>query len=134
MLLSLHFKLIAAAQRTYGLATRASCSAQVPTAVKVELIDRLSAAGLLSVEATSFVSPKWVPQLADAADVLRGITRRPGVRYPVLTPNVKARFCLSTALHPIFDENSLSCAKALILPQLAHTCSEQQNRPRATNS
>lgn len=63
---------------------------QVPTAVKVELIDRLSAAGLSAVEATSFVSPKWVPQLADSADVLRLISRRPGVRYPVLTPNMKA--------------------------------------------
>ncbi|KAK9842458.1 hypothetical protein WJX81_001073 [Elliptochloris bilobata] len=62
---------------------------QVPTEVKVSLIDRLSAAGLSSVEATSFVSPKWVPQLADAAEVLRGITRRQGVRYPVLTPNLK---------------------------------------------
>ena len=97
VLLSLHFKLLAAAQLIYAYAPSACCNVQVPTAVKVELIDRLSAAGLPSVEATSFVSPKWVPQLADAADVLRGITRRPGVRYPVLTPNVKARFCLFTA-------------------------------------
>jgi hypothetical protein len=62
---------------------------QVPTAVKVELIERLADAGLPVVEATSFVSPKWVPQLADAADVLGLITRRPGVRYTVLTPNIK---------------------------------------------
>jgi hydroxymethylglutaryl-CoA lyase len=68
-------------------------AAQVPTDVKVELIDRLSAAGLPAVEATSFVSPKWVPQLADGADVLRRIARRPGVRYPVLTPNLKASPC-----------------------------------------
>ncbi len=59
----------------------------VATADKIELIDRLSATGLQSIEATSFVSPKWVPQLADAADVLAGIHRRPGVRYPVLVPN-----------------------------------------------
>ena len=59
----------------------------IPTAAKVELIDRLSATGLRTVEATSFVSPKWVPQLADAAEVYAGITRRPGVRYPVLVPN-----------------------------------------------
>ena len=59
----------------------------VPTAAKIELIDRLSATGLRSIEATSFVSPKWVPQLADAADVYAAIVRKPGVRYPVLVPN-----------------------------------------------
>ncbi|MCC8361935.1 hydroxymethylglutaryl-CoA lyase [Lysobacter sp. A6] len=59
----------------------------VPTPAKIELIDRLAATGLSTIEATSFVSPKWVPQLADAADVFTGITRKPGVRYPVLVPN-----------------------------------------------
>ncbi|MGO4221833.1 hydroxymethylglutaryl-CoA lyase [Lysobacter sp. TAF61] len=59
----------------------------VSTADKIELIDRLSATGLRSIEATSFVSPKWVPQLADATEVLAGIHRRAGVRYPVLVPN-----------------------------------------------
>jgi hydroxymethylglutaryl-CoA lyase len=59
----------------------------VATADKIALIDRLSATGLQTIEATSFVSPKWVPQLADAADVFTGITRRPGVAYPVLVPN-----------------------------------------------
>ena len=63
--------------------------AQVATADKIELIDRLSATGLQSIEATSFVSPKWVPQLADAAEVFGGITRRPGVHYPVLVPNLQ---------------------------------------------
>jgi hydroxymethylglutaryl-CoA lyase len=63
--------------------------AEVPTAVKVELIDRLSATGLPAVEAGAFVSPKWVPQMADTPDVLAGITRRPGVSYPVLVPNEK---------------------------------------------
>ncbi|TXH67769.1 MAG: hydroxymethylglutaryl-CoA lyase [Lysobacteraceae bacterium] len=61
--------------------------ALVPTTTKIELIDRLSATGLRSIEATSFVSPKWVPQLADAADVYAGIAKRPGVRYPALVPN-----------------------------------------------
>jgi len=61
----------------------------VPTAAKIELIDRLSATGLQSIEATSFVSPKWVPQLADAAEVMAGIHRAPGVRYPVLVPNLQ---------------------------------------------
>lgn len=59
----------------------------VPTATKIALIDRLVVAGLTTVEATSFVSPKWVPQMADAADVYSGLSRQPGVRYPVLVPN-----------------------------------------------
>ena len=62
-------------------------SAMVATADKIKLVDRLSATGLRSIEATSFVSPKWVPQLADAAEVMAGIHRRPGVSYPVLVPN-----------------------------------------------
>jgi hydroxymethylglutaryl-CoA lyase len=59
----------------------------IGTASKIELIDRLSATGLRSIEATAFVSPKWVPQMADAAEVLAGITRQPGIAYPVLVPN-----------------------------------------------
>lgn len=62
---------------------------QVRTADKIALIDRLSATGLRTIEATSFVSPKWVPQLADAAEVFAGIARRPGIAYPVLVPNEK---------------------------------------------
>jgi len=61
----------------------------VPAATKVELIDRLSDTGLATIEATSFVSPKWVPQLADAAEVFTAIRRKPGVRYPVLVPNLQ---------------------------------------------
>lgn len=61
----------------------------VPTAIKIELIERLAAAGLRAVEATSFVSPQWVPQMGDNGEVLRGIHRRPGVSYPVLTPNLR---------------------------------------------
>jgi hydroxymethylglutaryl-CoA lyase len=61
----------------------------VATADKIALIDRLSSAGLPVVEATSFVSPKWVPQLADAAEVFAGISRRPGISYPVLVPNLQ---------------------------------------------
>ena len=59
----------------------------IGTANKIALIDRLSATGLRSIEATAFVSPKWVPQMADAAEVLAGIARKPGVSYPVLVPN-----------------------------------------------
>jgi len=61
----------------------------VPTAVKIELIDRLSATGLRTIEATSFVSPKWIPQLADAAEVFTAIRKKPGVSYPVLVPNLQ---------------------------------------------
>ena len=64
-------------------------SVVVDTATKVELIDRLTAAGLPVVEATSFVRADRVPQLADAAEVMAGITRREGVRYPVLVPNMR---------------------------------------------
>ncbi|WP_203322738.1 hydroxymethylglutaryl-CoA lyase [Pseudoxanthomonas beigongshangi] len=61
--------------------------AVIATADKIELIDRLSRTGLRTIEATSFVSPRWVPQLADAAEVFTGIHREPGVAYPVLVPN-----------------------------------------------
>jgi hydroxymethylglutaryl-CoA lyase len=64
-------------------------SAPVSTAQKVELVHRLQAAGLREIEVTSFVSPKWVPQMADNAAVMAAVERRPGVRYSVLTPNMK---------------------------------------------
>jgi hydroxymethylglutaryl-CoA lyase len=62
---------------------------ELPTAVKVELIERLADAGLPAVEATAFVSPKWIPQMADHTEVMERIRRKPGVSYPVLTPNLK---------------------------------------------
>jgi hydroxymethylglutaryl-CoA lyase len=62
---------------------------RVPARVKIELIDRLADAGLSSIEAAAFVSPKWVPQMADGAEVMAGIARRPGVAYPVLVPNMQ---------------------------------------------
>ena len=61
--------------------------ALVPLPVKLELIDRLGQAGLMIIEATSFVSPRRIPQLADADELMMGLRRRPGVRYPVLVPN-----------------------------------------------
>jgi len=61
----------------------------VPLAAKVALIDALADAGLKVIESGSFVSPKWVPQMADTAQVLAAIGRREGVRYPVLAPNLK---------------------------------------------
>jgi len=61
----------------------------VPAAVKIELVHRLQAAGLKEIEVTSYVSPKWVPQMADNHEVMAGIARRDGVRHSVLTPNLK---------------------------------------------
>src|SRR5882672_8572042 len=64
-------------------------SGEVSTDVKIQLIERLADAGLPAVEATAFVSPRWVPQMADHTEVLERIRRKPGVSYPVLTPNLK---------------------------------------------
>ena len=61
----------------------------LPAVVKIELINRLSETGLTHIETTSFVSPKWVPQMGDASEVMAGIKRKPGVTYPVLVPNEK---------------------------------------------
>ena len=69
----------------------------VPAAVKIELVHRLQDAGLTEIEVTSYVSPKWVPQMADNAEVMAGIRRKPGVRYSVLTPNLKG---LEAAMAP----------------------------------
>ena len=69
----------------------------VPAAVKIELINLLTDAGLPVIEATAFVSPKWVPQMADAASVMAGIHRKPGVDYPVLVPNRKGLDAAITA-------------------------------------
>ena len=61
----------------------------IPTTDKIALVDMLSDAGFAKIETASFVSPKWVPQMADGADVLAGVKRREGVRYTALTPNLK---------------------------------------------
>ena len=75
--------------------------APVPAEVKIGLVHRLQDAGLKEIEVTSYVSPKWVPQMADNAEVMAGIQRRPGVRYSVLTPNMKG---LEAALESRPDE------------------------------
>jgi hydroxymethylglutaryl-CoA lyase len=92
---------------------------QVSTQVKIELINRLSAAGLTNIEATSFVSPKWVPQLADAAEVMEQIARKPDVTYSVLAPNlqgaqkalaVKAdEVVIFTAASETFCQKNINC-------------------------
>ena len=96
--------------------------AEVPTAVKLELIERLADAGLPAVEATAFVSPKWIPQMADHTEVLERIRRKPGVAYPVLTPNLKgfeaARAAGATevavfgAASEAFSQKNINCSIA----------------------
>lgn len=80
-----HVKLVEVGPRD-GLQNEAN---PVPLAVKVELVDRLSAAGFANIEAAAFVSPKWVPQMADSSEVMAAIRRRPGAVYSALVPNLK---------------------------------------------
>ncbi|SIR32402.1 hydroxymethylglutaryl-CoA lyase [Aromatoleum tolulyticum] len=94
----------------------------VSTETKVELIARLADAGLTAIEATSFVSPKWVPQMGDNAEVMARIARRPGVAYPVLTPNLKgfeaalaagaAEVAVFGAASESFSQKNINCSIA----------------------
>ena len=94
----------------------------VPAAIKIELVHRLQSAGLKEIEVTSFVSPKWVPQMADALDVMAGIQRQPGVRYSVLTPNMKGFDAAATskpdeivvfaAASEAFSQRNINCSIA----------------------
>ena len=99
----------------------------VPLAVKVELINRLSATGLKVIEAGSFVSPKWVPQMADTAEVLSRIHRRPGVRYPVLVPNMKG---LEAALVAGADEIAVFGAASETFSRRNINCSIDESLER----
>ena len=94
----------------------------VPAAIKIELVHRLQDAGLKNIEVTSFVSPKWVPQMADNAEVMAGIQRQPGVCYSVLTPNMQG-FEASLGSHPdeivvfgaaseAFSQRNINCSIA----------------------
>jgi hydroxymethylglutaryl-CoA lyase len=104
----------------------------VPAAVKVALIDRLGAAGLKAIEAGSFVSPKWVPQMADTAEVLAGIKRRPGVSYPVLVPNMKGfeaakasrveEIAVFGAASETFSQKNINCSIDESLDRFAPVC------------
>ncbi len=107
---------------------------EVPTEIKVELIERLADAGLPAVEATAFVSPKWVPQMADHTEVLERIRRKPGVSYPVLTPNLKgfeaARAAGATevaifgAASEAFSQKNINCSIAESLDRFRPVVSE----------
>jgi isopropylmalate/homocitrate/citramalate synthase len=102
--------------------------AMVPTDVKVALIDLLTDAGFAAIEATSFVSPKWVPQMSDAADVMKRIRRKPGVRYPVLTPNMKG---FDAALAAGADEVAVFVAASESFSQKNINCSIAESLERA---
>ncbi len=95
-------------------------SEHISTDIKIEFINRLSKTGLKVIETGSFVSPKWVPQLADTADVLKNIEQMPGVRYPVLVPNVKGfenaiaagakEISVFTAASETFSQKNTNCS------------------------
>ncbi|WP_018719333.1 hydroxymethylglutaryl-CoA lyase [Arhodomonas aquaeolei] len=99
----------------------------IVAAVKIELIERLAAAGLPVVEAGAFVSPKWVPQMAASADVLQGIRRRAGVHYPVLVPNMKG---LDAALAAGAEEIAVFGAASESFSQRNINCSINESLER----
>jgi len=101
----------------------------VPAAVKIELVHRLQAAGLKEIEVTSFVSPKWVPQMADNLEVMAGIQRQAGVRYSVLTPNLKGfeaalaakpdEIVVFAAASEAFSQKNINCSIAESIDRFA---------------
>jgi hydroxymethylglutaryl-CoA lyase len=101
----------------------------VPTAIKIELIEKLAEAGLPAVETTAFVSPEWVPQMADNAQVFAGIRRKPGVAYPVLVPNLKgfeaaraagaAEIAVFGAASETFSRKNINCSIAQSLERFS---------------
>lgn len=110
----------------------------VPTAVKLELIRRLAAAGLQTIEVTSFVSAKWVPQMADAVAVLAGLDLAGPVNYPVLVPNLKGlegalaagarEIALFAAASETFSQKNLNCSIATSLERFGEVAAVAQNR------
>jgi len=101
----------------------------VPSHIKIELVQRLQAAGLKEVEVTSYVSPKWVPQMADNHAVMSGISRQPGVRYSVLTPNLKGfesalvdrpdEIVVFGAASEAFSQKNINCSVAESIERFA---------------
>ena len=118
-------------------------SATVPVATKTALIERLGDAGLPVIEAGAFVSPKWVPQMADTAQVLAGLKRRTGVRYPVLVPNMKGfdaalaaglgapgldEIAIFGAASESFSQRNINCSIAESLERFAPVCAAAADR------
>lgn len=110
----------------------------VPAATKIELIERLGLAGLTVIEATAFVSPKWVPQMADGARVLAGISRRAGVSYPVLVPNLQGfeaavaagakEVAVFAAASESFSRRNINCSIAESLQRFAPVLEAARSR------
>ena len=110
----------------------------IPTNIKLELIQRLGDCGLSEIEASSFVSPKWVPQLADAAQVLAGLQRKAGVRYPVLVPNMQGleralaagarEIAVFTAASEAFNQRNINCDIATSLERIAPVVAAAQEQ------
>ncbi|MFH7564483.1 hydroxymethylglutaryl-CoA lyase [Oceanimonas smirnovii] len=101
--------------------------AQVPTAVKIELVQQLAECGLTHIEVASFVSPKWVPQMADGSEVLTGLSRKQGVVYSALTPNLKG---LEAALAAGADEVAVFTAASERFCQKNINCSVAESMAR----
>jgi hydroxymethylglutaryl-CoA lyase len=99
----------------------------IPTDIKVELVNRLSHAGFVNVEAASFVSPKWVPQMADGAEVMATIDRRPGTIYSALTPNMRG---FEGALAAKADEVVIFAAASEAFSQRNINCSIEESLER----
>ncbi|WP_169568576.1 hydroxymethylglutaryl-CoA lyase [Sneathiella limimaris] len=107
---------------------------QIPTNIKVELIERLVDAGVTAIETGSFVSPKWVPQMADTADVMSEIERKQNVSYSVLTPNMKGyegarnsgadEILIFTAASEAFNQRNINCSIAESLDRFAPVVAE----------
>ena len=104
-------------------------SQMLSAAKKVELIERLTACGLSVIEAGSFVSPKWVPQMADSGEVLAGITNSPGTRYPVLVPNMQG---LELAIEAGASEIAIFAAASESFSQKNTNCSINESINRLT--
>jgi hydroxymethylglutaryl-CoA lyase len=103
----------------------------VPAAIKIELVERLQDAGLKNIEVTSYVSPKWVPQMADNAEVMAGIQRQPGVRYSVLTPNMQGlEAALAAPKHLWPDEIVVFAAASEAFSQRNINCSIAESMTR----
>ena len=106
----------------------------VPAATKIALIERLADAGLTEIEATSFVSPKWVPQMADASEVLAGLKPTAGVRYPVLVPNLQGleralaagvqEIAVFTAASDAFNRKNINASVDESLERLKPVCEQ----------
>ncbi|MDP2283317.1 MAG: hydroxymethylglutaryl-CoA lyase, partial [Pseudohongiella sp.] len=113
-------------------------AAHVSSAIKAGLVDRLAAAGLLRIETGSFVSPRWVPQMADSAEVFASITRLPGVRYSALTPNLQGferamaagadEVAVFAAASEAFSQKNINCGIRESIQRFTDVCAEARAR------